>query len=171
MFLKKISKLLVLFDPLGKVVACECIGLSLRCIREAAVEKVILDIFVKTHHHMLEGKHWQAPYHSVSSLDYLALDLFFFPWFRRVQSPEHANHKSQQFLHYSMYYLSVFSSGTWWSSAASACSFVAPSVSNNEGLRAGSQHGEGRRKVQLWGLKALFETGIQTLRKAAKGLW
>lgn len=101
MFLKKISKLLFSFDPLGEAVTCECIGLSPRCIKKVAVEKVILDIFVKALHHMLEDElnHWQAPYHSVSSLDYFALHLFFFPWLKAL-SPQHANHKSQQFLHY-----------------------------------------------------------------------
>lgn len=76
LFLNKISRLLFLFDPLGKVFTCEFI--SLRCFKKVAVEKVILDIFVKTHHHMLEEKlnHWQAPYNSVSSLIYFALDVF-----------------------------------------------------------------------------------------------
>lgn len=87
LFLNEISKLLFLFDPLGKGVTCECIGLSLRCIKKVAMEKLILDIFVKTHHHRPEDKLWEAPYHSVSSLDYFALDLFIFPWFRRAQPP------------------------------------------------------------------------------------
>lgn len=63
MLLKKISSLLILFDPLGNAATCECIGFSLRSSESVATEKVTLAIFMKTHRHVPEEKlgHWAGP--------------------------------------------------------------------------------------------------------------
>lgn len=70
------------------------------------MEKIILDIFMKTHHHMLEEKlnHWQYP--ALTTLPWICFSFFGLEGLNSQQ----ANYKSQQFLHYNACYLSVLPS-------------------------------------------------------------